>query len=93
MRAVALTAAALLALAGCAETRGQGRESAEARFIAGMERAGCTVDSDAKAAIVEKHTGFDEDTLRAISDALLARGALVTTNEGIRLTVGACANA
>ena len=89
MRAVAALGA--LSLGACAAEGGMAGDAA--RFAEAMARAGCVVASDAQAAIVEDHTGFDEDKLRAISNDMLESGALVAVPGGIRLTTGTCANA
>ncbi len=89
-----LIGALALALAACAAPLPNGLSAADvAAFSAGMEKAGCTVQSDQTAAIVEEHTGFDETKLAALTDYLLETGALAEAGSGIRLTTGTCANA
>lgn len=55
---------------------------------------GCVVDTQSAAASVETFTGYDQDRLALIVEALRATGEIVDIDDGeaIRLTSGVCAN-
>ncbi|MCV2893946.1 hypothetical protein [Lentibacter sp. XHP0401] len=94
LRFAFLTVAAL-GLAGCATLPGTDGLTAYdvQRFSAGVEKAGCVIQSDAKAAIVEKHTGFSDEKLREVTRYMLDQKTLVHEDRGIKLVTGNCADA
>ena len=93
LRFAFLTVAAF-GLSACAAALPEGLSSQDVlAFGAGMEKAGCHVETDAKAKVVQDHTGFDEDKLREISRYMLDQGTLIHEGTGIRLVTGNCADA
>ncbi|EAR52812.1 ATP synthase subunit E [Oceanicola granulosus HTCC2516] len=93
----ALIALSLLALAACAPPvpLPAGISAADvALFRGAVERAGCTVATDAQAGKVEQATGFAPDKLRSLTEHLARRGELVQAAPGgFRLSTGSCAAA
>jgi len=64
-----------------------------ALFKSAVTDAGCAVQDDTTAAVVENQTGFDTDKLRAITEYLRLAGESVHADPGFRLTTGPCADA
>ena len=60
------------------------------RFIAAMVSAGCFVNSEETAAIVEKQTGFSEEKLTAIVLELKETGEIVRESDSIKLINEGC---
>jgi len=60
------------------------------RFIAAMVLAGCFVNSEETAAIVEKQTGFSEEKLTAIVLELKETGEIVRESDSIKLINEGC---
>ncbi len=82
------------ALASCAAPLPSGVSKADVMlFEEGMVKAGCVVQDDKAAAVVENHTGFDEDKLKEISKYMLEQDSLQHEGTGIKLTTGNCADA
>lgn len=96
MKPVALIFAGLL-LAACEGTPGQtlpdGVSATDvALFKTAVTGAGCSVTT-ANAAAIEAQTGFDDATLKIITQYLTLAGESEPTADGFRLTSGTCANA
>jgi len=60
------------------------------RFVAAMVSAGCDVNSEEKAAIVEKHTGFSEEKLTEIVLELKETGEVIRESDGLKLRNEGC---
>ncbi len=75
-----LAACLVLPAAGTAQSLPEGVSEADVQaFRDAVISAGCEIRNDDQAAIVEVATGFDEETLRALAEYLIAAGEMSFT--------------
>jgi len=88
-KAVALCG--LVFTAGCAPAdESHVTQKQKEQFIAAMISAGCYVNSEKEAAIVEKQTGFSEEKLTAIVLELKETGEVIRESDSLKLINEGC---